>query len=166
LSRCFCPEEMALNYFNPSRVAEEFPDFRFPGYVFNTGQFVATTGILRRADFAGPIDFSEPRRRLREDRFSCGDQGLLNFVLFRKQQSGEVAIHRAGSIAIPKLERGGYSFLPHWAGPKRPELAAHSLGEVLTWFAEKYHRDVAGEGFVAPPTMLGRLFCRFGQFGG
>ena len=131
---------MALNYFNPSRVAEEFPDFRFPGYVFNTGQFVATTGILRRADFAGPIDFSEPRRRLREDRFSCGDQGLLNFVLFRKQQSGELTIHRAGfmewppalapgSIAIRKLERGGYPFLLHWAGPKGPELAAHSLGE-------------------------------------
>jgi hypothetical protein len=155
------PEDLTTNYFDPTRLSLEFPDFIFPGYVFNSGQFVATTGIVKRSDFESLVDFSEPRRSLRQDIFPCGDQGFLNFVLFRKQQRGALTIARerfmmwppaveAGSIAIPQLEREGYPFLLHWAGPKLPSLGAHSLGDVLLYFAKKYMRDRAHSGHATP----------------
>jgi hypothetical protein len=147
-------EDMLQNYFDPSALSLEFPGFHFPGYVFNSGQFVATTGILKRSDFDGLIEFSEPRQPLRPGLFRCGDQGVFDFVLLRKQQQGLLTIARdkfmqwppsvdPGSIAIPELERAGYPLLLHWAGPKLSILGAHSLGEVLTYFAHKYMRDLA-----------------------
>jgi hypothetical protein len=45
-------------YFDPEQVQTTIdPDFVFPGYTFNTGHFVARTGLLRRRDFAGHIEF-------------------------------------------------------------------------------------------------------------
>jgi hypothetical protein len=155
------PEDLTTNYFDPTRLSLEFPDFIFPGYVFNSGQFVATTGIVKRSDFESLVDFSEPRRSLRQDIFPCGDQGFLNFVLFRKQQQGALTIAREpfmmwppavepDSIRISELEREGYPFLLHWAGPKLPTLGAHSLGDVLLYFAKKYMRDRANSGHATP----------------
>jgi len=148
------PEETVTNYFDPAHVCRVFPEFHFPGYVFNSGQFVATTGIVERSDFEGLVDFSEPRQSLRRDLFFCGDQGLLNYVLFRKRQRGQLSIARESfmgwppsvnpdSISVPELERDGYPYLLHWAGPKSRILGAHSLGEVLVHFAKKYLRDAA-----------------------
>lgn len=147
-------EDMTANYFDPAHLAALAPDFRFPGYVFNSGHFVATTGMVERSDFANLVEFSEPRRSLRPDIFPCGDQGFLNFVLFQKQQQGALRIVRERfiqwpphvrpeSISIPELDREGYPILLHWAGPKLPVLGAHSLGAVLMHFAKKYMRDLA-----------------------
>jgi hypothetical protein len=148
-------EDLTAHYFDPARLSVLSPDFRYPGYVFNSGHFVATTGLVRRSDFANLVDFSEPRQSLRRDIFPCGDQGLLNFVLFQKQQQGALTIDREpfvgwppalepDAVAISALDREGYPLLLHWAGPKLIVLGAHSLGDVLIYFAKKYIRDLAG----------------------
>ncbi len=148
-------DDIRAHYFDLDMLATRYPDFRYPGYVFNTGQLVARTGILRQDDFEPFITFSEPREQLADDIFAPSEQGILNYVLFDKQQRGEVSIERVkfmkwppavkpGSIRLDQLDRGGYPFLLHWAGPKRSALAAHPLGEVLKYFEVQYYRKLNG----------------------
>jgi hypothetical protein len=147
--------DIRAHYFDPAVLSVEYPDFHYPGWVFNSGQFVAVTGRLRREDFAPFVTFEEPRVVLRPDLFRCGDQGVLNFVLFRKQHRGEVTIRREkfmkwpsaiepGAVRKVDLDSGRLRYLLHWAGHKRPLLVANPLGEVLQYFEFAYYRKLHG----------------------
>jgi hypothetical protein len=82
-------------YYDPDVVSIMHPSFRFPGYVFNFGQIVATTGVLRGEDFTPFIDFNrKPPRVFRPDVFVATDQSVVNFVLHKKAQQGELSIAR------------------------------------------------------------------------
>lgn len=109
------------DYFDPEVIERRYPGYRFPGWVFNTGQLVATTGILRREDFrpfplAAPLVLSKgrldkdgkielpvtvPTTRERESGFHCGEQGLLNFVLHSKVQQGLITLRRMTFMRWP-----------------------------------------------------------------
>ncbi len=149
------PEDIRTNYFDPEVVALEYPDFRYPGWVFNSGHFVASSGLVSRPDFEPFVLFEEPRKVLRPERFTVGDQGFLNFVLFAKQQSGELTIDRCpfvqwaysmepGSVSAQDLMDGVSPCVIHWAGPKLRMLTAHPMGEVLRYFETAYYRRVHG----------------------
>lgn len=147
------PEETREHYFDPDVVARLFPDFHFPGFVFNVGQMVATTGILTREMFEPFIQFSEPRQFLQPDTFFW-EQGVLNFVLARLAQRAHIRVRRdlfmkwAGAlqpedVLTQRLERGpAYDFLVHWAGVKRAVLSKNQLAHVLTHFELAYHKGV------------------------
>jgi len=146
------PEEMEENYFQPCEVERLFPGFRFPGYVFNTGQFVGTSGILKRADFSRLIAFDQPPRYLMPEVFRCGEQGLLNFVLQAQHQAGALTLRRVQFMRWPPLLREGdvdlarlgsdspYDFLLHWAGPKDIAFDAVPMAAVLLHFDRIYRR--------------------------
>ena len=146
------PEETRQNYFDPDAVGALFPDFHYPGFVFNIGQMVATTGILKREMFEPFVQFSEPRRLLRRDLFFCFDQGVLNFILLRLAQRGVLTIRRdrfmkwAGAlnpqdVTIDRMENGPpYEFLIHWAGRKHAILSANLLPHVLAHFEAAYYK--------------------------
>ena len=150
--------EILSYYFDPAVIEQRYEGFRYPGYVFNTGQIVATTGILRREDFLPFVDFVEPRVARQPDLFFCGDQGLLNFVLFSYQQRGELTIARtrfmewAGrlrseDIDIARLESGPYyDFLVHWAGFKGAGFSDTPMKYVLEHFTEAYRRGMLPAG--------------------
>jgi hypothetical protein len=109
------------DYFDPEVIQLRYPGYRFPGWVSNTGQFVATTGILRREDFlpfslAAPLVLSKGgvgkdgkmelpvtvrTARERESGFPYGEQGLLNFVLHSKVQQGLITLRRMRFMRWP-----------------------------------------------------------------
>jgi lipopolysaccharide biosynthesis glycosyltransferase len=154
------PEEIVQHYFDPQVVEQRERGFRFPGYVFNTGQIVATSGLLRRQDFLPFVSFAEPRKALQSEVFFCGEQGLLNFVLLSKAQSGELTIGRqafmkwAGRLQpqdaeIARLEREPYDFMVHWAGPKTSGSAI-PMKDLLNYFENAYYRGI-GRGRILRP---------------
>ena len=51
------------------RLQQLDPDFIFPGFTFNSGQFVVTTGCLKRNDFAPFLTDSDPPQLLHPDVF-------------------------------------------------------------------------------------------------
>ena len=115
------------------RLAAFDPTFVPPGFVFNTGQFVATPGLLQRSDFDGLIEWTAPRRQCHPEIFKCAEQGLLNYVLFRKAAAGQITLGRQEfflqarwdetPITVEDLaRRTSPPQLYHWAGYKGPTL--------------------------------------------
>jgi hypothetical protein len=143
-------EDIKDFYYDPELVCTLSPSFRYPGYVFNAGQIIATTGILKQEDFTPFVAFEEPRRILRPDLFEAFDQGVLNFVLHQKAQEGALSVRRhrymrwpgelqSCEVDIERLKaRDGYGFLLHWAGFKHPVLRDNFMGHVLNYFERSY----------------------------
>jgi hypothetical protein len=147
-------EEVRAHYLDIERLRVLEPQFQFPGYVFNTGQFVATTGILAREDFAPYVTFGNPAQVLHGDVFKAGDQGILNFTVLRKAQAGEITLRRTAimgypvafqrdAIALDRLTADSpYPLVMHWAGPKAAFFSQAQLGYILTHFEAAYYSRI------------------------
>jgi len=144
-------------YFDRADVEAFDPAFRYPGFTFNTGQFVATCGVLRRSDFDGLVDWSQPRRILRRDVFRYhGEQPVLNYVVLKKLAEGRLSVRRAdfmregghadvAGVSIGRiLSRQGYPFLIHWhdAKPKvnLPSMRHIARNDLIRCFEGMYYR--------------------------
>lgn len=158
----FRPETMARDFFDPARLAVLDPDFCLPDFVFNTGQFVATTGVLRREDFAPHVAFTEPPRLRQPEVFGCADQGVLNYVLVRRWRQGSLTLRRhrfmkwagslePGSVRPEQLtDDSPFARVLHWAGPKpRSGLLSHMPhAELLHHFEALARAAGAGSGLA------------------
>jgi len=104
-------------------------NFRYPGYVFSTGHIVFTSGILTREDFSVTVDWSDLPRHKYPGVFFGNDQGILNYVLQKKERETEISIGKEiygqliGNKDIVRLSidsirnfRNDYPFLIHWCG--------------------------------------------------
>jgi hypothetical protein len=139
----------------PRRWSASYPSFRYPGYVFNTGQIVATSGILKRSDFEPFAVFDRPTRFLQPELFKCGEQGLLNYVLMTQHQAGKLTLRRVPIMRWPpcldpaEIDVGQlgpaspYPFLLHWAGHKNYTFEKAPLNHVLLHFDRIYQRRTA-----------------------
>jgi len=142
-------------YFDLDLLLERDPDFRFPGYAFNTGVFVGTSGILTRDVFEPHLNWSSPIRLKAPGVFSCADQGLLNYVLMKRAADGELTLRPANfmiwgfSDEAKHLEvrrvasRGGYDAILHYAGAKPGSIIDFPAAEILLHFDRLYHQAVA-----------------------
>lgn len=148
--------QMKKIYFDLSKVKKFDPDYVFPGFTFNAGQWVGTSGIFSRDDLARFVDWnvSPPQGKLPK-LFPLADQGVLNFLLARESQKGRIRLAETpfmiwgGSKEIEKLtldgiRRGEYPSLVHWAGIKMPTglrklYRRFPRKDILDHFAS-YHR--------------------------
>jgi len=138
------------HYFDLERVRAIDPAFAFPGYTFNTGQWVGTAGKLSREDFAPFVTGTPPRVRDPE-MFRLGEQGLLNYVLMKQAAAGRLTLVRdrfmevgddppVAAIDLERLRAGpGYPFLIHWCGLRRPDFDAMVRGDILRHFESVYY---------------------------
>lgn len=155
------PSLVERNYFPLAPLQKLDPAFAFPGYTFNTGQLVATTGLLHREDFAPFLRSQSPPQLEHPEVFKFGEQGLLNYLLMKKAAAGEITLRRlrfmetpqdappAGSggavheIEIARLDqRSPYRFLIHWCGLKKPRIAQMHRGDLLLHFERLYYAAI------------------------
>jgi hypothetical protein len=135
-----------VQFFLLDKLRQLDPEFAFPGYGFNTGQIVATTGRLNRQDFDGLLDW-QTRTVNHPEVFKKGEQGLFNYVVLRKVQNGELTIRREPFMVWPGeaaraehihlddlTSEGRQQQVIHWAGlgwgkaleeMPRPEMLLH-----------------------------------------
>jgi len=144
------PEQFDAHYFDLRLLQEFDADFKYRGGVFNSGQFVATTGIFRDEEIAAFLTGKEPRKNSRPDVFKLSDQGLLNYLLLKRRQQGAISLRHdefmwwsewlePGRVAVEDLERHrDFSVLLHWAGPKPANLAAMRHAEILAFFNDLF----------------------------
>lgn len=134
-------------YFNYTLLQQQDAGFSFPGYSFNTGQFIATTGLLTRAHFEDVITFKEYPEIKRPDIFACVDQGILNYVLPKQEAAGHISIGKAdfligirypavAKITLADLQRGGagYPSVLHWAGSNTKSLRLMLRNDILRFY--------------------------------
>ena len=142
------------------RLAAFDPTFVPPGFVFNTGQFVATPGLLQRSDFDGLIEWTAPRRQCHPEIFKCAEQGLLNYVLFRKAAAGQITLGRQefflqarwdeAPITVEDLaRRTSPPQLYHWAGYKGPTLDLMPRADFLRFYQRLERRKMSWRSRLA-----------------
>ena len=148
------PEDRSRDYFDLAALRDLDPDFAFPGYTFNCGQLVATSGILKRADFAPLVEFGETPRKTRPDVFGASDQGILNYVVLKKAQEGELTLARVPfqrwgrslpgrQVSTRELTtHSPHPYLVHWAGQKAKILRLVPNGYLLRHFEALYYTRI------------------------
>src|SRR5262249_45470530 len=99
---------MQQYYYWFDAVRELDAEFARPRSLFNSGHFVATSGVLRRDDFDRWLRWSSPVALRYPDRFHPGEQGVLNYVLdFAERRGGATPGRRHFAIlsSSPELTR-------------------------------------------------------------
>jgi hypothetical protein len=135
--------------------AERFdPEYRFPGYGFNTGQLVVTSGILTAADFAPVADFSSRAVRTLHEGLRYADQGGMNYVFTKAAAARRLSIRyldfwiwpgekRAREVTVQRLaERQGMPYVMHWAGIKPTDPREFLCRDVLEFYEAEYYARV------------------------
>jgi hypothetical protein len=148
------PDYMARDYFDLVALKELDPEFVFPGYTFNIGQVVATSGILQRADFEPFVRFEGIPAKLHPDVFGGVHQGIVNYVLLKKAQDGELTLERLPFMEwAPTTPRpmtrtrkltadSPYPSMVHWAGRKWKTFLPLRNGRLLCHFERHYYSRV------------------------
>ena len=145
-------EDVRRLYYDWPRVRSFDEAARAPEFVFNSGQWFGTAGVLTRDDFAPWIEWSMPRRLRHPDCFMPGDQGVLNYVLNRKALDGLQVERRKimcwpghsmrGLSAEAVARREADSLIVHWAGMKRLWQRDMVGSDLLAYFEDAYYRRV------------------------
>lgn len=96
----FSTPTIEVQFFPVDKLLQLDPQFAFPGYGFDTGQFVVTTGCIAKADFGELLDW-EQRSVKHPEVFQKGEQGVFNYVVLRKVQQQQLTLHREPFMVWP-----------------------------------------------------------------
>ena len=138
-------------YYDWERLLSGAPQTRAPAFLFNSGQWFGTAGVLSRDDFEPVLAWGEPPRLRYPECFMGGDQGALNWVLNQRAAEGAFDVGRKTIMRWPKHSMAGLSaaqvaageapaLVVHWAGLKKPRLSAMPGADLLAWFEQLYYQ--------------------------
>jgi hypothetical protein len=148
------PDEKFIEdlYFQPAKVERLDPEFKFPGYTFNSGQIVATTGVLSRADFEPFVNWTHPPTLKQPEVFKLGEQGLINYMVTKRHAQGRLSLRRirfmevASGVVRPSIEdlarRQPHPFVIHWCGLRGPRFDQRTRADILAFFERYYYGRV------------------------
>lgn len=144
-------------YYDWERVRQIDPSARRPQFVFNTGQWFGTAGVLTRDDFAPWIEWKMPRRTTPPGHFMNGEQGILNYVLNQKVALEDLRVDRKQIMRWPGHSLDGLNAesvsrstaaprIVHWAGMKRARQRDMVGADLLAFFEKAYYRPFPAGG--------------------
>lgn len=139
-------------YYNLERICEVMPDFKYPGYSFNSGQWFGTSGLLKRTDFEISLNWSSPRTPKFPGIIFNGDQAHLNFIVHLKEQNGEITVKRKKIMVWPsehnadflsleaiKTKDSNQPFIIHWAGMKANRKSLLPRFDIIDFYKQYYY---------------------------
>jgi hypothetical protein len=162
------PEDRAKEiYYDWKNVHQSDPSAQPPRFLFNTGQWFGTTGILTRADFAPWILWTMPRSTTPPNTFMNGDQGLLNYVFNKKVASQTLQVecrqimrwpaHSTEGVDADTVAKGkAVPRIVHWAGLKKARQRDMLASDLLRFFEKIYYRRL-------PAGSVRHIFAVFGH---
>lgn len=150
-------EWFSRTYYDYKKIKEVDPCFCFPGFSFNTGQLVLTTGIVGYGDLSNYVDF-RPRANVKnQEIFKLYDQGLLNYIFPKQEQAGSIKIGRANfmrwmsfrarennaeNILDDIRNMNGLPVILHWAGTVHPDICKMPRSEIMVFFQKHYYSKI------------------------
>jgi hypothetical protein len=128
-----------------------------PQFVFNSGQWFGTAGVLTRDDFAPWLAWTLPRKLRHPELFMPGDQGILNYVFNRKSALEGRLVERRQIMRWPghSLEgldaetvsrRAAAPRIVHWAGLKKARQRDMVGADLLAFFEKVYYGRLPASG--------------------
>ena len=142
-------------YYDLKALKKIDPTFQPCGKNFNSGQWVGTSGLVRREDFSEVLEWANPPHLKNPKMFMNGDQGVLNYVLEKLANSGRFQLARAplmwwaprdiNQLDIQTMSQNTpYSRIIHWAGCKLYAKEPMPRADVLKFFEQYYYSRVSG----------------------
>ncbi|HEY7789645.1 MAG TPA: hypothetical protein VIC33_03960 [Vicinamibacterales bacterium] len=172
-------------YYDWQKLKTTAPDVAPPQFVFNSGQWFGTAGVLNRDDFDPWLEWSLPRRLRHPELFMPGDQGLLNLVFNEQVRAGRVQVARTSLLRWPGHGLAGFDAgavaagacpprVVHWAGLKKARHQDMLGADLLALFERRYYAQLPGgrgrliavacrdttRNWVGHATTVARLACR------
>lgn len=137
-------------YYDWDKLGAVDPAVQSAHKAFNVGQWFGTAGLVDRHEFDNWIEWTLPRRLRYPELFMGGDQGVMNYVILKKEAFNGLLIHRHTFMRWPghgmddlTLERVSRREAPplviHWAGMKTIFLRNMVGGELLQFFEHYYY---------------------------
>lgn len=146
--------ETSRLYYDWQRAGDAEP----PAFVFNTGQWVGTAGVIGREDVDPFLRSGRPPAVRDPETFRQGEQGLFNYVLNRAARRDGVEVkrhplmrwpgHDMSDVALSNVALGPASphrQVAHWAGFKSARLATLPRADLLRHF-ERLHYAMRSGG--------------------
>lgn len=146
--------EVTANYIDMAAMKKFDPSYRYPGFAFNGGQIVMTSGLLDEQDFAPVLELGDTIRNKYPDMLKHGDQGALNYVFVKASQEGKISIAyrdfwlwpgmpEAQAVDITRIKRGeGVPLILHWAGAKPVDFRKYGRFDLLKFFTDYYYAQI------------------------
>ncbi|MVN90708.1 glycosyltransferase family protein [Mucilaginibacter aquatilis] len=143
-------------YYDLDFILTKDPNFKYPGYVFNTGQMIVTTNSITKDEIAEFVDLEKFPYWKYQDKMPTVDQSLLNYILPKKEMTGELSICKLDfmiwggnknnssiDIDIDDVKSGNLHQLIHWAGGKKSGGISEMTGyPILKFFEDQYYHQV------------------------
>ncbi|MEO6538191.1 MAG: hypothetical protein ABIT07_07085 [Ferruginibacter sp.] len=138
-------------YFKEPSFARNFQEYKFPGFLFNVGQFICNTSVFEKKDILDLIEWQEePKPKIKDTFFY--EQGMLNYLAAKKIAAGEITFrkvpfHKWGwspevsEIPVSDIyNRKGRPYLIHWYGHKYSLLSILPGSNILKNYEQMYYR--------------------------
>src|SRR5262249_48330997 len=121
-----------------------------PSFLFNTGQWFGTSGILSRDDFKDIIEWASPPRVCKPNIFKMGEQGAFNYIINEQWRAGRIRVARVPLMRWPGhgmkglnidavKRRAAPPIVVHWAGIRKQQLRNMVGGDLLSFFERTYY---------------------------
>lgn len=134
-------------YYHLDKINQIDPNFKYPGYSFNSGQWFGTSGILSRSDFEIGIEWTEPPKSKYPEIIFKGDQSILNFIIHLQENMKKITVLRKKIMIWPEGNRvnlisldniikknSNSLYIIHWAGIKGSRLKEMPGWEILKFY--------------------------------
>ena len=136
-------------YYDWEKLHDADPDVQSARAAFNVGQWFGEAGHVTREDFDGLLEWTLPRKLARPDVFMGGDQGVMNYVVLKKEAFAGLKIERTELMRWPGYGMDDLSpaavqagtapaRVIHWAGMKAMLLRNMVGGDLLQFYEELY----------------------------
>lgn len=146
--------EIRRLYYDWRHMSQIDREARPPVFVFNSGQWFGTAGVLSRANFSQWLDWTMPRQLRYPQIFKQGEQGAFNYVLNEEALIG-IEVRRRnimhwpgngmGGLNVPGVaDRSATPLVVHWAGMKKPVLGSMVGADILRFFEKHYYSRLPG----------------------
>ena len=147
--------EVKRLYYDTDHIKKVYPDFVYPGYTFNSGQWFGKTHKISEADFAKILEWKEMPVLKFPAYFMPGDQGILNLMIHYKESKNEIKVCRTKIMLWPKdngadminlesikSKKNTTNRIIHWAGLKKNKLDQYERSDILRFYLKYFQKDL------------------------
>jgi hypothetical protein len=145
-------EKFKTLYYDPVKAREMFPGFNYPGYSFNTGQWIGKSDVLKKEDFNDFVTWTPSPKLKHPEYFKQADQGIFNLLIHIKEMQQKIAVKKMPLMIWPEngnadfiqlasivQKKADAPFVIHWAGIKFKALTEYPRADILQFYQQFYY---------------------------
>lgn len=145
-------EQVNHHYIDMSKIKDLDKDYIYPGFVFNGGHIVMTSGVITKDYMSKVIGFSPKIHNKYPDLLKHGDQGCLNYIFAKGNVDNQFTVRHhdfwiwpgipaAKEIDLNSIKlKHGIPFILHWAGIKPVDFRKYIRYDIISFYKDYYYK--------------------------